>query len=229
MRRFFGLDIVVEAPPDLASAWGGFRSSPGILLLAGRSLLHRLIRSRALRSGLVAHDAVVVPVGKAARRHVRLACGCEIASYDAFRDLIRILSAAENDQASIFILDSDLERVRSIEGNIRVTFPELRVVGRAAYSHGLAQSVATAIRKADPRLVLVGSTRTPVLKWLNARYAELGNALVLVAGDAADHMIDRGRGRLAREILALPGRLPAVIPLLVHRLAVIRLQRRSKA
>lgn len=229
MRRFFGLDIVAEAPADLASAWGGFRGSPGILLFAGRRLLQRLVRSRGLRSELAAREAVLVPVGAAARRQVRLACGCDVAAFVAFRDLIRILAAAEGDRASIFLVDSKLETVRRIEENIRATFPGLSVVGRAVFSQVLSQSVATAIRKAGPRLVLVGSARAPVLKWLCASYGELGNALLLVSPDAVDHMIGRGRGRIAGEILSMPGRIPAVFPLLVHRFLVSRLQRRSKA
>ncbi|POR02051.1 hypothetical protein AU468_07305 [Alkalispirochaeta sphaeroplastigenens] len=220
-RQFFGLPLVEDAPPDLAPVWGAGRRAPGILLFASRSFLWRLVRSRRVRLGLAGKNAAVVPAGGGARWQTRLACGCDIGRYEAFQGLVRLLSRAEEDQASLFIVDSDPRAVRRIEENLRVTFPGLRIVGRAAFSPGIAASVTTAIRKAEPRIVLIGCARTPVLRWMIDQYDQVGNSLAIVASRAADRMAGRRRGVSPWALVGAPLQLLVPLLLVVHRLVLI--------
>ncbi|SIQ34394.1 Glycosyl transferase WecB/TagA/CpsF family protein [Alkalispirochaeta americana] len=228
-RQFFGLPLIEDAPPDLAPVWGATRTAPGILFFAGRSFLWRLVRSRRVRTGLAGKNAAVVPAGGGARWQTRLACGCDIGKYSAFQGLIRLLSRAEEDQAAIFIVDSDPKAVRRIEENLRITFPGLRIVGRAAFTPAIATSVTTAIRKAEPRIVLIGCARKPVLRWMIGQYDQVGNALAIVASQAVDRMAGRRRGISPGDLLGAP--LQLLVPLLLvgHRLVLIHRWKKLQA
>lgn len=227
-RSFFGLPIVREAPPDLAEAWGRARSEPGILIFARRPLLWRLVRRRSLRRALVERNTVIVPVGASGRRQVRLATGCDVGDFAPFHAPIRILSRAEEDKAGVFIVDTTPGAVRQIEDNLRVTFPDLRIVGRALFHPDIAASVTTAIRKSDPRIILIGSLRTGVIRWVIAQTDSVGNTLALVAGDAADRIAGRTRPVIPREIATFALRILAVPLLLAHRLLLIH-RKKSRA
>lgn len=228
-RRYFGLPIVGEQPPDLAEAWGGWRDDPGILIYADRRILRRLVWSRFVRAGLAGKIAAVVPVGRGARGQVRMACGCDTGEHNAFQGPIRILSRAETDNASIFIVDTDPAAVRRIEENLKVTYPGLRIVGRAAFSPAIAASVTTAIRKSGPRIVLVGSTKRSVLTWIISQYDSTGKALALVAEDAVARMAGRPRVFNPLTVPAFPFRLFLIPLYLGHRLILRRRQKISTA
>lgn len=228
-RCFFGVPIIQEAPPDLAAVWGGFRSDPGLLFFARRRFLWRLVRNSSLRRALQDKVAAVIPVGTAARRQVRLATGCDVGEFSPFQGLIRILSHAENDRASVFIVDCNPEAVRRIEDNIRVTFPGLHIVGRAALYPGMGPAVTTAIRKASPRIVLVGSSRRKVLDWALAQYHEVGNALAIIATEGVGRMVGRRPAIPILDILFTPFRTVVPVVLLVHRLVIRRRRKKRQA
>lgn len=226
-RLFFGLPIVMEAPPDLAETWGRSREAPGILVFAGRRCLWRLVRWRAFRRSLAGKAVAVVPVGGAARRHVRVATGCDVGEYSSFQAPIRILSRAELDSAGVFIIDTSPAAVRRVEENVKVTFPGLRIVGRAVFYREIAPSVTTAIRKSDPRIILVGSVRPAVIRWILSQHDVVGSSLTLIAEDAMSRMAERGRRVSPLELLGLPLRLLVLPVLLVHRLVRRHHQKKS--
>lgn len=231
-RSFFGVPIVAEAPVDLPDVWGCSRERPGILVFARLAMLWRLARSPWVARALTAAgDAAVVPVGGGARCQVALATGCRAGVFSPFHEPIRILSRAEVDNAGVFIVDVSPAAVRRIEENVKVTFPGLRVVGRAAFTPAIAASVTTAIRKSDPRIVLVGSTRRSLLRWI-VEYHEadaVGNVLSLVAEGAAARMAGKGNGIGLGQVVMVP-LWPVLVPvLLIHRLILARRRRKSKA
>lgn len=229
VRRFFGLQIVEDAPPDLAETWGKHRNEPGILIFAGRGLLWRLAFSRSIGIGLADKRAAVVPTGRAARRHVRLACGCDTGLFSSFRDAVRVLSRAESDKAAVFLVDTTPAAVRHVEENVRATFPDLRIVGRAVFSPAIVASITTAIRKSEPRIVLVGSARTSVLSWAISHYDVGGDALVLVAQDAVARMAGRTASVTPGSVLLTPFWILLYPALAIHRLVLLHRRKRSKA
>ncbi|TVR71779.1 MAG: hypothetical protein EA427_04000 [Spirochaetaceae bacterium] len=227
-RTFFGLPIVREAPPDLAEAWGQARNEPGILFFARRPFLWRLVRSSFIRDALAGKRAAVVPVGTSGRRVVRLATGCDTGDFAPFNAPIRILSRAEIDGAGVFIVHTNPAAVRRMEENLKVTFPDLRIVGRAVFNADIAPSVTTAIRKSDPRIVLIGSVRMAVIRWVLSQYDSVGNALALLAADAADRIAERDRSIIPGEVLTLPLRILTIPLLLAHRLVLVH-RKKSRA
>ncbi len=225
-RLFFGIPIVAEAPPDLADRWGCARTGPGLLLFARSALLWRLVRTRRIRGLMTAGRDAVAPLGGIARRQIRIATGCATGDYVPLQSVVRILARAEADSATVFLVDSATDALRSLEGNTRDTFPGLRVVGRATLNHHIADSVTTAIRKAEPRIVLVGSARGHVLRWIAESIDGVGNALIVIAPDAVSRMISRRDGSPLTSAILLPLRILMIPVLLIHRIALHRRQKK---
>ncbi|MEE8441602.1 MAG: WecB/TagA/CpsF family glycosyltransferase, partial [Spirochaetia bacterium] len=65
---------------------------------------------------------------------------------------IRLLGALEDKKRSVYILGGTTESLRTVEQNLRETFPGLRFVGRyTGYFNRVVESdIITAIRKAGP-------------------------------------------------------------------------------
>ncbi len=227
VRTFFGLPLVEQTPPDLADFWAGSRDKPGILVFADRRLLWRLARSRVVKAGLSGKTAAIVPTGRPARRHVRISTGCDPGEHSGFQGPIRMLARAEEDGASVFIVDTTPAGVRRIEENIRFTFPGLRIVGRAVFAPDLVSSITTAIRKSDPRIVLVGTARMPVFRWVFSQLESVGSAVVVLAEEAGARMAGRSRGIKPGAVLFLPFRFLELPLLLGHRLVLRRRRKKS--
>lgn len=69
-----------------------------------------------------------------------------------------ILSALEERRGSVFLIGGTETCLAKAEGNLRATFPALRIVGRSGGSFvGKESLVLQALQKASPDLVLIGS------------------------------------------------------------------------
>lgn len=220
-RRFFGIPVIEDSTDELADRWGGDRTDAGLLVYADRLLVWRLIRSRTMREFLAAAGRLV-PVNRGIARQIRVATGCSAGPFPEFQSVVRILSRAETDTAGLYLVARSGERLQRVEQNVRATFPQIRVVGRAVFHPGAADSIATAIRKAGPRICLVGDDSRAVMSWLAADSASFGPVLTIVATRAAQRMAGAGSPVRLTAIPAIVLRLFIGPVLLGHRLLARR-------
>ena len=221
-RRFFGVPLVEQSPDELAASWGGERSRLGALIFADRMLLWRLARSRVTRQFLLDIDGRIAPVGRGTARQGRVATGGRVGPFVEFQSVVRIMARAEEDTSSVYLVGRSAEQLQRVEQNVRATFPALRVVGRAVFHPANTASITTAIRKAGPRLVFVGSDAPVLLRWIRDQAGDFGPVLTIVSGRAAQRMAGRPQAPRSGAWLALLIR-PFVWPaLLVHRLMARR-------
>lgn len=224
-RRFFGVPIVEESPDELSTAWGKGVDAPGVLLFADRPLTWRLVRSRSVREFLREIPAGVVPNGRGIARQIRVATGCPVRVYPEFQSVVRILARAEEDSVGVYLVGRSPDQLQRVEQNVRATFPALRVVGRVVFHPANAESIATAIRKAGPRIVFIGGDSRKVISWLREQLPDFGPTLALVAHRAARRMAGQGASLRPAVILRIPVRLILGPVLIGHRL---RARRRLK-
>jgi len=225
-RLFFGVPVVREQPGQLADNWAGYRKSPGILIFARAHLLWRVVRSKKVRTFLSAPRDTVVPLGGPARSQISIATGCTAGTFAPLQSVVRLLARAEEDGATIFIVDRTVDAVRNLEENTKATFPGLPVVGRARITKSISESVTTAIRKADPRIVLVGADNPFVLRWIAKNLAGMGNPVVIVAPDAVAHMVGDSRRGFLRDVMDIPMGILTLPVLLGHRLRAVHRYRK---
>lgn len=150
--------------------------------------------------------------------------------------VIRLLTVADEAGASVYLLGARKQHLERTEKNLKASFPRLRLVGRYAgyYTSRAEQDIITAIRKAAPRLILVGSGVPGAELWPLRHRKQLSPGLSLWVGDCfevfagAKHQISRGvyaaglesySGWLLRpwRLLKILGRFGFWIQILVHR------------
>ena len=224
--RFFGVPLVTDQPDDMAEIWGCERSTAGLLIFADRMLMWRIARSRPMRQYLLDVSGHVAPNARGLSRQIRTATGCRVGPFPEFQTVVRIMSRAEADEASVYLIGRSQDQLQRVEQNVRATFPRLRVVGRAVFHPSATEAITTAIRKADPRIIYVGSDAPMLFRWLLACSSRFGTGLVVVGYRSAQRMA--GRARTLRKGVWLAWLVrPFLWPvLLVHRFIVHR--RRSK-
>lgn len=227
---WFGFPIADLGLDELTLAWAGATERERTLMWSRRADLWRVLRGASARALLQAAEVTVLPVGGAARRHVRAATGCRPAELNEFQATIRLLATAEEQRGTIYIVDTDQDRLQRTEQNLRATFPGLRVVGRAWLRRGSESDIDTAIRKASPRVVLAGVCDRTVLQWIADGYGERGATTVVVAPRAVARVAALGSpGRAIGEVVTAPLRLALWPVLWAHRLRLRRAQRTGAA
>jgi len=217
-RRFFGIPLVEHTTEEVAETWGAARSQLSALIFADRMLLWRIARSRVTRQYLLDVRGRVAPNGRGAARQVRVATGCRVGAFPEFQSVVRIMARAESDGATVYIVGRSQDQLQRVEQNVRATFPQLRVVGRAVFHGSNTEAMTTAIRKAGPRLVFVGSDAPPLLKWIREHSRQFGPVLFVVASRAAQRMAGRSSVPRSGAWAAVLVRPFMAIPLIGHRL-----------
>ena len=112
---------------------------------------------------------------------------------------IRLLGALEDRQKSIYVLGGGTQALRTVEQNLRETFPNLRFVGRYTgnFSKPVEADIITAIRKAGPDLLLIGSGVPGGDRWVSRHRSELGAGIALQCSEAFEIFAER-RQRTSR-------------------------------
>jgi len=98
--------------------------------------------------------------------------------YLPLKTLALCLSALEQRRGSLFLVGGSMATLQKAEMNVRSTFPELRVVGRAAgdYSGEDEMSIMRALQKSAPDMIVVGSLVKDAELWIprHMRYTRSG-------------------------------------------------------
>lgn len=98
--------------------------------------------------------------------------------YLPLKTLALCLSALEQRRGSVFLVGGSLPTLQKAEMNVRSTFPELRVVGRATGDYREEDEIAImrALQKSTPDMIVVGSLVKDAELWIprHMRYTRSG-------------------------------------------------------
>jgi N-acetylglucosaminyldiphosphoundecaprenol N-acetyl-beta-D-mannosaminyltransferase len=143
----------------------------------------------------------VLPVSKSIVAAARFLRGTRPARFMPFDFVIRVLGALEDRSQSIYLLGGTASSLRTAEQNLRQTFPGLRIVGRYTGHYGkpLEADIITAIRKAHPDFVLIGSGIPAADRWVSRHRSQLSPSIFLYSSETFDVFSER-RARGSRAV-----------------------------
>jgi N-acetylglucosaminyldiphosphoundecaprenol N-acetyl-beta-D-mannosaminyltransferase len=98
--------------------------------------------------------------------------------YQPLRTLSLLLSTLEQRRGSLFLVGGSMRTLQRADLNIKATFPELRVVGKAAggYPEQEEFPIMRALQKSTPDIIVVGSMVKDGELWIprHMRYTKSG-------------------------------------------------------
>lgn len=102
--------------------------------------------------------SLVIPTSKGIVRSARFLQKSVPHRHMPFEFVIRLLGALEKKQQSLFLVGQKEKQLRTVENNLRTSFPQLRIVGRyiGYYPKKVHEDIILAIKKASPSLLLAG-------------------------------------------------------------------------
>jgi N-acetylglucosaminyldiphosphoundecaprenol N-acetyl-beta-D-mannosaminyltransferase len=170
-----------------------------IILLSLWDLM-RARRSGEFR-GMIAGASLVLPISRSIVRGARFLHKPEPVRYMPFDFAVKLLGALELKGKSAYLLGSSRTVIQRAEGNIKTTFPGLRVVGRYAgrYPKQAEGAIIEAVRKATPTLLLVGSGTPGRERWIPRNLSRFNSGLYLWCSDLFEVFAKR-RGKPSREL-----------------------------
>ncbi len=144
---------------------------------------------------------LVLPVSRAIRFGARFQQKRVPTRYCPFDFVIRLLGALESKGRSLYILGGKPAELKLVDGNLRQTFPGIRLLGRyiGTYPKGHHDSVLTALRKADPDFVLIGSGPAARERWVARNRAFLPAGIYLWSAEVFEILAYKRR-RVPREV-----------------------------
>jgi N-acetylglucosaminyldiphosphoundecaprenol N-acetyl-beta-D-mannosaminyltransferase len=136
---------------------------------------------------------LVLPVSKSIVFAARLLRRKRPTRYMPFDLVIRVLGALEERGRTVYILGGSAPALRTVEQNLRETFPGLRFVGRYTGNYGrqVEADIITAIRKTSPDLVLIGSGTPSGDRWVSRHRSELSPSVFLYSSEVFDVFSER--------------------------------------
>jgi N-acetylglucosaminyldiphosphoundecaprenol N-acetyl-beta-D-mannosaminyltransferase len=110
-----------------------------------------------------------------------------------FDFVVKLLAALEQRGKSVYLFGSTRTSIQKAEGNIKTTFPGLRVVGRFAgrYPKPMEGAIIEAIKKATPSLLLVGAGVPGREKWIPRKLACFNSGIFLWCSDLFEVFAER--------------------------------------
>ena len=168
--------------------------------------------SRRLRSAME-RAALVIPVSRSLVIGAAFQQKREPSRYHAFPFVIRFLAALEAHGRSVYLLGAPASGTAVAERNIRSTFPGLRIVGRYSGFYPAAREldIVTAINKASPDFVLLGSGLPGKEGWVRAHASELRSGLYLWHAQVFDVLAERQNRQPEKVVETLPGTVTALV------------------
>ena len=142
---------------------------------------------------MIAGASLVLPVSLSITKGARFLRRAEPLRYMPFDFVIKLLGALEQRGKSVYLLGSTRTSIQKAEGNIKSTFPGLRVVGRYAgrYPKHMEGAIIEAIKKATPSLLLVGAGVPGREKWIPRNLARFNSGIYLWCSDLFEVFAER--------------------------------------
>jgi len=152
---------------------------------------------RARRSGefrtMIAGASLVLPISLSVVRGARFLHREEPIRYMPFDFVVKLLAALEQHGKSVYLLGGSRSSVQKAAGNIKTTFPGIRVVGRFAgrYPKHIESAIVEAIKKATPSLLLVGSGVPGRERWIPRNLSRFNSGIYLWCSDLFEVFAER--------------------------------------
>ncbi|THB62511.1 MAG: glycosyltransferase [Spirochaetaceae bacterium] len=141
----------------------------------------------------LADAGLVIPVSKSVQRMAVLAGQVRPARYMPFQFIVRTLGAIEQQNGSLYLIGGRARALEMAEGNLKYTFPQLKIVGRyqGHFRSSIQESLLLAARKSSPDLLLVGSGVGRSGKWLAKNRDVLPDAVCIAEKGVFDVFAQR--------------------------------------
>jgi N-acetylglucosaminyldiphosphoundecaprenol N-acetyl-beta-D-mannosaminyltransferase len=149
--------------------------------------LMRARRDPELRK-LVANASLVIPTTAGVVRGASFLRHHKPTRYTSFDFVVRLLGALEQKNGSLYILGGARGDVATVEENLKLTFPGVRLVGRYSGDHprSMEANIVTAIRKAAPNVLLAGTKLSGEDKWIYRRRESFAPGIFVYSGECFD-------------------------------------------
>lgn len=121
------------------------------------------------------------------------------AAYMPFEFIIKLLGVLERYRKSVYLLGSSHQAIQTSASNLRVSFPDLNIVGRCSgrYKKGAEENIVLAIKKAAPSLLLVGNGVKGGNRWILENQKSFSDGIKLYSKDCYEIFAGKKR-RLTR-------------------------------
>lgn len=146
----------------------------------------RLVSGRASENGMIRRSFTV---GERRRKYLASVDNAEESvmpgtAYSPLKTLAFFLSALEQRRGSVFLVGGSLPILQKAEQHMRSTFPELRVVGRAAgdYREDDELDIMKALQKSTPDMIIVGSLVRDAELWIPRHMHHTKSGIFLYSG-----------------------------------------------
>jgi N-acetylglucosaminyldiphosphoundecaprenol N-acetyl-beta-D-mannosaminyltransferase len=142
---------------------------------------------------MIAGASLVLPISLSIVRGARFLHRAEPVRYMPFDFVVKLLAALEQRGKSVYLLGGSRTSVQKAEGNLKSTFPGLRVVGRYAgrYPKHMEGAIIEAVKKATPSLLLVGAGVPGREKWIPRNLARFNSGIYLWCSDLFEVFAER--------------------------------------
>ncbi len=155
-----------------------FLSFDGLLKARGNSEFAKTVQNSAL----------VIPTSKRIIRAARFLRLPEPVRYMPFSFVIKLLGALEKSRNTLYLAGMKPSGLNVVSGNLRDSFPGLRIVGRCAgyFKPQMEEDIILAIKKASPSLLLCGNGIPGKNRWIFRNMKKFNSGLFLWCGDCFD-------------------------------------------
>lgn len=147
----------------------------------------RARRNREFRS-CVTTSSLVIPTAKGILRSARFLQKPVPHRHMPFEFVIHLLGALEKKQRSLFLVGQKEDQLRTVENNLRASFPQLRIVGRYVgyYPKEIHEDIILAIKKASPSLLLAGRGLLKNNLWIHQNRENFNPGIFIWCGECYD-------------------------------------------
>jgi len=175
------------------SKTGQSKTGIDIVLLSLWDLL-RARRNKEFREYIL-NASLVIPISKSLVSGAKFLTGKTVYRYMPFKFVISILTFLEKHDLSLYLFGGTSKVLRKTEKNLRITFPNLKIVGRCEGTIRKKDEavVIEAIRKASPTLLLVGKGRKGKELWIHRHSTLLNSTFQFWCSDLFDVFAEKKR------------------------------------
>lgn len=232
--KVLGVGVDVCRPEDFENEILELLARPGakqIVFLSVWGLLKA--RRKNNFAECVQNADLVIPVSKSILKGAAFLKKSVPSRYNPFRMLISMLTVLDSQYRSFYMLGGRGKILQKAQGNVRKTFPNLKLVGRHVgyYPHTAEDDIIQAVYKASPSLVLVSEGIKEKECWSYNRRNRFSNSIFLYYKDALgifsehikkvkDETFDKGR-EIWNEVIRNPLKIFLIFPYLYYKLLLV--------
>lgn len=195
---FLGLWLDVLKPEEIEETVlnlaSGERKGPRQIMLVNLWDILRARRNKEFRA-MLESAALVIPTAKSLVSGAASINKTAPVRYEPFRFIISVMDALEKHLKTLYVFGGKDKSLQLAEKHIRLTFPSLRLVGRVPgyYGRGMEKNIKTAMSKAQPSLVIVGSGIPGKQSWIYRNREQLPSSIFLWDSTIIDIFAERKR------------------------------------